>query len=71
MTDALEVLLELEWLLEDLTSYPLKVASHNQLLTVLELLQGIMATILRDIISKDCSAHLEQISNGDMTLTNT
>ncbi len=65
MTDVLEVLLELEYLLEDLMSYPLKAVSLNQWLTLQEQLVSIMVMILRATISKDSLAHLEQISNGD------
>ncbi len=64
MTDVLEVLLELECLQEDLVSHPLKVDSLVQLLTLQERLHAIMATILKGTISKDCLAHLGQISNG-------
>ncbi len=71
MTNAMEVLLELGYLQEDLMRYPLKEASLNQLLTLQEQLVNIMAMILRATIGKDCLAHLEQISNGDTTLTNT
>ncbi len=71
MTDVLEVVLELELLRDDLMQCPLEEASPNQLLTLLGLLASTMVTILKDTISKDCLATLEQISSGDMTSTNT
>ncbi len=71
MTDVLEVLLELEFLRADLVRHPLKVDSQAQSLIVLERLLNIMSTILRNIISKDSLDHLEQISSGGMTSTNT
>ncbi len=67
----LEVLLELEYLRADLAQVPLKVDSLVQSLTALEHLVSIMAMILKATTSNECLAHLEQISNGDMTLTNT
>ncbi len=67
MTDVLEVLLELEYLQADLIRHPLKVDSVGQHMMLLEQLVNIMAMTLRDIISKDCLANLEQISSGDMT----
>ncbi len=67
MTDVMEVLLELEYLKADLMRHPLKEASQVQLLIVLEQLVNITAMILRATTSKDCLAHLEQISSGDMT----
>ncbi len=67
MTDAMEVLLELEFLLDDLVHHPLKGASRHQQSILLERLVSIMATILRDITSNECLAHLELISSGDTT----
>ncbi len=67
MTDVLEVLLELEFLKQDLVRHPLKADSPVQYTIVLGLLLNIMDMIMRNIIGKDCSAHLNQISSGDMT----
>ncbi len=67
MTDVLEVLLELECLQKDLARHPLKEASEVQYMMLVGLLQSIMGTITKSIISKDCLAHLEAIGNGDMT----
>ncbi len=67
MTDVLEVLLELEYLERDLVHHPLKVDSAVQYTMLLKLLVGITNTILKSTISKDCSEHLQMISDGDMT----
>ncbi len=67
MTHVLEVLLELECLREDLVLHPLKGVLVAHYMTVLGLLLSIMDTIMKSIIGKDCLAHLEQISSGDMT----
>ncbi len=71
MTDVLELLLELEWLQLDLVQHPLKVDSEDPYMKVLEALLNIMGMITKSIISKECSAHLEQISSGGMISTNT
>ncbi len=67
MTDVLEVLLELEYLREDLVQHPLKADSVLVYMKALEQLLSIMAMIMKGIISKDCLAHLGQILDGDMT----
>ncbi len=71
ITDVLEVVLELEYLLDDLVHHPLKEASEVQYMSLLGLLVRIMDMITRGIISKDSLDHLEMISSGDMILTNT
>ncbi len=69
--DVLEVLLELEFLKADWAQHRLKADSVSQYMTLLEVLQNIMDMIMKNIIGKDSLAHLEQISSGDTTLTNT
>jgi len=67
VTDVLEVLLELEYLQADLVRHPLEGVSEKQFTELVVMLHVIMDMITRSIISKDCSAHLEQISSGAMT----
>ncbi len=63
----LEVLLELECLEDDLIRDPLKGDLPALSWILLGRLVTIMDMILKSTTSKDCSAHLEQISSGDMT----
>ncbi len=67
MTDVLEVVLELEYLHQDLILHPLKEVSEVHYMMLLNQLLGITDMIMRDIIGKESLAHLEMISSGDMT----
>ncbi len=67
MTDVLEVVLELEYLHQDLILHPLKEASEAHYMMLLNQLLGITDMIMRDIIGKESLAHLEMISSGAMT----
>ncbi len=69
MTDALELLLELEYLQVDLALHPLKVDSLGQATKLLSLLLTLMTMIMKDITSPDCWEHRDMIYDGDMTST--
>lgn len=69
MTNALEVLLELEYLQVDLVLHPLKVDSPAQAMKLLGLLQTLTVMIMKDIMGKDSLAHLRMIYDGDIIST--
>ncbi len=67
MTDALEVLLELEYLHRDLLLHPLKAVSPSQATKLFRLLQNLSVMIMRDIMPKESLEHIQMMYDGDMT----
>ncbi len=66
-----EVLLELELVQVSLAQLHLKVDSVNPYMSLLRQLVDIMVMTLKDTISNDSLEHLQMMSGGGMTSTNT